>query len=116
MNLRTSAIVLLCLATPALAAAGDAPGLRQFALASCLARAFEGSPAGEDARRAAGAILELGGAPFEAYEAADQLALQALASLPAAKAGPPIATLACLVLQDSAALRALEAPYRPRPE
>ncbi len=99
------------LALPA-TALGGGDVLRQFGLASCLAQAFEGTPAGEDARRAAGGLLELGDQPFEAFEAADRLARAALAAAGPAKDGLPIATLACLRFFDSTALRELAARYR----
>jgi len=48
--------------------------LKNWALSRCLAHAFEGDPAGQDAAVSAAAYLEQGDSPIEAYEDLEKLA------------------------------------------
>ena len=48
--------------------------LKNWALSRCLAHAFEGDPAGQDAAVSAAAYLEQGHSPIEAYEDLEKLA------------------------------------------
>lgn len=76
--------------------------LRNFALSTCLAQAFSDSPAGADAKKAAGAYVEIGALDAEAYVEAASLAKVFLQKKYKSKSGvDDLVVMKCIDLMNS---------------
>src|SRR5690349_325290 len=80
--------------------------LKNWTVSRCLANAFKGSPAGEDASVTAAAYLEQGDAPAEAYEQLEKLASDAATEPRSGSVPGQYNTMKCIDLYASPDLNA----------
>lgn len=87
--------------------------LESFALSHCLAQGLSESNAKKEANAAAGAYIELGNYPAEAYEETSALVKHFLSKKYESKAGNvELTVMKCIDLSHSAELEAIEEKYR----
>lgn len=87
--------------------ASESDLLRAFGFSSCLARAYAGKPAGEDAERVADLYRQIGKAPIESYDEIRKAVEQEQPSRPAVSDGKNYGIMACLEFYEGARLRRL---------
>ena len=114
-------VVLLFLAAPQIALAGEAPPraiystaqyLKNFALSACIAEGYRSDEVKKDGSAAAGGYLELGSFPMEAYEEAAALGKKFLARTYRGKHGEALTLMKCIDLFHSTELEQLARKYR----